>query len=77
MICRLCGEETITHFRMEWFMMAYTIVKTRKSFNWDRILSFNISTQVKEAKGMKNLGFYMTTYLIDAICVAHVFPYFN
>jgi hypothetical protein len=26
---------------------------------------------------MKNPGFYMTTYLIDAICVAHKFPSFN
>jgi hypothetical protein len=26
---------------------------------------------------MKNPSFYMTTYLIDAICVAHVFPSFN
>jgi hypothetical protein len=77
MICRLYGEETNTHFRMEWFLMAYTIVKTRKAFNWANILSFNISTRAQEAKGMKNLGFYMTTYLIDAVCVAHVFPAFN
>jgi len=43
MICKLCGEETNTHFLMEWFMMSYTIVKTGKAFNWDNILSFNIS----------------------------------
>jgi hypothetical protein len=77
MICRLYGEETNTHFRMEWFLMAYTVAKTRKSFNWDNILSFNITNQVWEAQGMKNHGFYMTTYLIDAICVAHRFPTFK
>jgi hypothetical protein len=26
---------------------------------------------------MKNLGFYMTTYLIDVVFVTHKFPYFN
>jgi hypothetical protein len=26
---------------------------------------------------MKNIGIYMTTYLIDAVCVEHVFPAFN
>jgi len=30
MICRLYGEETSTHFRMEWFSMAYIVAKTKK-----------------------------------------------
>jgi hypothetical protein len=30
MIYRLYDEETSTHFRMEWFLMAYTVAKTRK-----------------------------------------------
>jgi hypothetical protein len=33
MICRLYGEEANTHFRMEWFPMAYTVVKTGQDFN--------------------------------------------
>jgi hypothetical protein len=77
MICRLYDEETNTHFRMEWFLMAYTVAKTGKAFNWASILSFNITNQVQDPQGMKNNGFYMTTYLIDAICVANRFPAFN
>jgi hypothetical protein len=77
MIYRLYGEETSTHFRMEWFLMAYTVAKTGKAFNWANILSFSIMNRTWEAQGMKNPIFYMTTYLIDAICVAHKFPAFN
>jgi hypothetical protein len=77
MICRLYGEETSTHFRMEWFPMAYTVVKTDQDFNWESILSFNIANRVLDPKGMKNPGFYMSSYLIDVICVANCFPSFN
>jgi len=52
--------------------MACTIVNTRKSFNWTNILLFNISTRAKKDKGMKNLGFYMTTYLIHVVCIENL-----
>jgi hypothetical protein len=68
MICRLYGEETNTHFWMEWFPMDYTMVKTGQVFNWENILAFNIFNRAKEAPGMKKPGFYMSSYLIDAIC---------
>jgi hypothetical protein len=74
MICRLYGEETKTHFNMEWFPMEYTMVKTYKSLNGDNVLSFNIANQVLNMKGMKNIGFYMSSYLIDLICVNNYFP---
>jgi hypothetical protein len=77
MICILYGEETNTQFRMEWFMMAYTVVKTRQVFNWETILTYNIFNRAKEAQGIKNPGFYMSTYLIDAIFSAHHFPSFE
>jgi hypothetical protein len=44
-------------------LMAYTVAKTGKYFNWANILSFNIINRAREAQGMKNPGFYMTTYL--------------
>jgi len=31
MICKIHGEETNTHLRMEWFLIAYTMSKTRRS----------------------------------------------
>ena len=45
MICRLYSEETNTHFRMEWFLMVYTIVKTGKSFSWS--ISYHSSYQLE------------------------------
>jgi hypothetical protein len=57
MICILYGEETNTQFRMEWFMMAYTVVKTRHLFNWETILTYNIFNRAKEAQGIKRHGF--------------------
>jgi hypothetical protein len=77
MICRLYGEETNTHFRMEWFSMAYTVFKTRKAFNSANILSFNISSHIWEAKSMKIHVFYMKIYHIYVVCVEHVFLAFN
>jgi hypothetical protein len=68
MICRLYGEETKTHFNMEWFPMEYTMVKTYKSLNGDNVLSFNIANQVLNTKGMKNIGFYMSSYYRHDLC---------
>jgi hypothetical protein len=48
MICRLYGEETSTHFLMEWFMMAYTMVKIGKVFNWAHILHSTFSRRLKK-----------------------------
>jgi hypothetical protein len=77
MIYRLYDEETNTHFRMEWFLMEYMVVKTGQVFNWVNILAFNIFNRAKEATGMKNHGFYMLAYLIDAIFSVHHFPTFE
>jgi hypothetical protein len=38
MIFSLYGEETSTHFRMDYFSMAYTVAKTMKAFNWANIV---------------------------------------
>jgi len=77
MISILYGEETNTHFRMEWFCMSYIVAKTSKSFNWASILPFNIANQIEYPKGMKNPSFYMSSYLIDTICATNYFFSFN
>jgi len=77
MIWRLYDEETSTHFRMEWFLMAYTLTKIKKAFNWASILSFIITNIVQDPQGIKNHGFYMTTFLIDAIFISNRFLAFN
>jgi len=45
MICKLYDEKTSAHFRMEWFLMDYIVVKTGQDFNWANILAFNIINQ--------------------------------
>jgi hypothetical protein len=74
MLNRLYGEEKCTHFQTDWLPMAHTIVKTGQVFNWEEILTFNICLNVKNVPGMKNPCFYMSTYLIDAICSSIPFP---
>jgi hypothetical protein len=42
MILWIYGEETNTHFQMEWILFSYTTVNTGWVFNWEKILTFNI-----------------------------------
>jgi len=77
MICRIYDEESNTHFRMEWFSMAYRVAKIGKPLNCESILSFNITNRFQDPQGMETHGFYMSSYLIDAICLSNIFPTFN
>jgi hypothetical protein len=62
---------------MEWFPMAYMVVKKGQNFNWESILSFSIVNCDKDPKGIKNLGFFMSSYPIDEICSTYSFPTFS
>jgi hypothetical protein len=73
MICRLYEEEKSTHFRLEWTPMAYYVAEKGHIFNWSQILSINIFEEARRAPGLKLLGFYMSTYLLDVICVENCF----
>jgi hypothetical protein len=68
MLNQLYGEEKSTHFQTDWLPLAHTIVKMGQVFNWEDILAFNICLHMKNIPGMRNPCFYMSTYLIDAIC---------
>jgi hypothetical protein len=68
MLSRLYGEEKSTHFQTDWLPLAHTIVKTGQVFNWVDILDFNICLHMKNILGMRKPCFYMSSYLIDAIC---------
>ena len=41
-ICKLYGEESYTHFKLEWTPLADHVAKTSQVFNWAHILSFNL-----------------------------------
>jgi hypothetical protein len=57
--------------------MAYRVVKTSQYFNWESIISFIIENCVLDPKGMKKLGFSMSSYLIVSLCSTSSFPTFN
>jgi hypothetical protein len=68
MLNQLYGEEKSTHFQTDWLPLAHTIVKMGQVFNWEDILAFNICLHMKNIPGMRKPCFYMSSYLIDAIC---------
>jgi hypothetical protein len=68
MLCQLYGEDKSTHFKIDWLPQAHIIVKTRQVFNWENILAFNICLHMNNILGIKKPCFYISTYLIDAIC---------
>jgi len=68
MICILYGEENCIHFKQEWTMMVHKVVETRVVFSWALILSSNIYLNVHEARKGNQPVFYMSTFLLDAIC---------
>jgi len=71
MMCRLYGKENTTHFYQPWVPIIHTLVEGY-SFNWDKILSGSLASEIieywkKKAKG-KPTSFFMSTYIMDSIC---------
>lgn len=77
MLCRLYGEENCIQFKREWTPLVHHVTEKGQVFNWAHILSFNLLNAikiVKEASGSKNPGFYMSAFLVDAVCSSNSFP---
>jgi hypothetical protein len=68
MICRMYGEDTYTHFKLEWTPLAYCMDKVGYIFNWVQILSFNIFQNAKEAPGLKKTRF-LHVLIFDRCCL--------
>jgi hypothetical protein len=67
MIYMLYGEETSTHFIMEWFPMAYMVVKKGAKISTGKA-SYLLSLQIMfRPQRYEKPGFYMSSYLIDSI----------
>jgi hypothetical protein len=77
MTCRLFGWEDTAHFYIQWVPLIYRVAEG-SSFNWEKILSdslFNRITEYREKKAVgKPAGFYMSAYIMDAICSMTPFP---
>jgi hypothetical protein len=80
MLCRLYGKRDSNHFNSEWTPLLEE-VSEGNSFNWHKILSDNINTEVTRYRTAREKGqfvaFYMSAYIIDAICFRTPFPLMN
>jgi hypothetical protein len=80
MACRLFGWEDTAHFYVQWVPLIYRVAEG-SSFNWEKMLSdslFNRITEYREQKAAKKpSGFFMSAYLMDAICSMTPFPLMN
>jgi hypothetical protein len=80
MACRLFGWEDTAHFYIQWVPLIYRVAEG-SSFNWAKMLSdslFNRITEYREKKAAgKPSGFYMSAYIMDAICSLTPFPLMN
>ena len=80
MACRLYGKEDTAHFVIHWVPLIYRVAEGF-SFNWSKMLSDNLHSRVteyreKKAAG-KPAGFFMSAYIMDAICSLTPFPLMN
>jgi hypothetical protein len=77
MLCHLYGEKNSTKFKLSWVPLIHQVL-TRKVFNWSHILSANIKQEVQKVSGSPSriycLGFFMSSYLVDVVCVVTPFP---
>jgi hypothetical protein len=80
MLCRLFGRKDPFHFNADWTSFLEEVSEGR-SFNWHKILSDNISSEVINYKTARSKGqpvaFYMSSYIMDAICFMTPFPLMN
>jgi hypothetical protein len=80
MLCRLFGRKDPFHFNADWTPFLEEVSEGR-SFNWHKILSDNITSEVMNYKTARSRGqtvsFYMSAYIMDAICFMTPFPLMN
>jgi hypothetical protein len=80
MLCRLFGRKDPCHFHADWTPFLEEVSEGR-SFNWHKILSDNLTKEVVNYKAAKSKGqpvsFYMSAYIMDAICFMTPFPLMN
>jgi hypothetical protein len=80
MACRLYGREDTAHFFVQWVPLIYRVAEGF-SFNWSKMLSDSLLSRVTEYRETKAAGkpagFFMSAYIMDAICSLTPFPLMN
>jgi hypothetical protein len=77
MLCIIFGKESSSHFLLPWVPIMHEVAEVY-SFNLAKILSDTLAKEIKECHLLKAKGkptpFYMSTYIMDAICFMKSFP---
>jgi hypothetical protein len=80
MACRLFGSEDTAHFYIRWVPLIFRVAEG-SSFNWSKMLSDSLFDRVTEYREKKAAGrasgFFMSAYIMDAICSMTPFPLMN
>jgi hypothetical protein len=80
MACRLFGREDTVHFYIQWVPLIFRVAEG-SSFDWVKMLSDSLFNRVTEYQEQKEAGrpsgFFMSTYIMDAICSMTPFPLMN
>jgi hypothetical protein len=65
---------------MEWVSIMHEVAEGY-TFNWSNFFSDNLAKEIAEYKTTESKGqpdpFYMSTYIMDAICFMMPFPLMN
>ena len=56
----------------KWIPIIYQIITSGTTLNWGELISSNLDNQLKKVH--KEHQFYMSTYLMDVMCVNREFP---
>jgi hypothetical protein len=79
-LCRHFRKKSPTHFPAKWVPLLHEAGEGY-SFNWNKIISDNLAKEVMEYQTMRSNGrpvtFYMSAYIMDAICFMTPFPLMN
>jgi len=77
MLCRIFGKENSAHFLLPWVPIMHEVAKGF-SFSWAKILMDSLAKEITEYQSLKAKGkpapFYMSEYIMDAICFKTSFP---
>jgi hypothetical protein len=77
MTCRLYGKEDTSYFFLLWVPLIFRVTKG-SSFDWAKMLSNSLTSRVIEYRVQKEnekaSSFFMSTYIMDAVCFLTPFP---
>jgi hypothetical protein len=79
-LCRMFIRFFFSHFTIEWVPIIHKVVEGY-TFDWGKMLSENLAKEIVQYKMLKSKGehapFYMSAFIMDAICFRTPFPLMN